>query len=91
MHNIFVTTFTSIVIMTTTGMSCDLVVIQYPYLVSAVEQKVLHLQTRQWHVSKLDALNYHRGEFHVRKCIGSASLLEYTSAHDFVEFDQMSK
>ena len=77
--------------MTTTGMSCDVAVIQYTHLVSAVEQGVLHLQSRQWHVSKLDAMNYHRVEFHVQKSIGSASLLEYTSADDFVEFDQMSK
>ena len=71
-------------------MSCDLAVIQYPHLVLTAEQRVLHLQTRRWHVSKLDEMNYHRVEFHVCKCMGSTSLLEYTSASDFVEFDRIS-
>jgi hypothetical protein len=81
---------TSTEIMTTTSMSCELAVIQYPHLESTAKRRILHLQSRQWHVSKIHSMNYHRVEFHVCKCMGSASLLEYESAQDFVEFDRIS-
>ena len=71
-------------------MSCELAVIQYPHLESTAKRRILHLQSRQWHVSKIHSMNYHRVEFHVCKCMGSASLLEYESAQDFVEFDRIS-
>jgi hypothetical protein len=76
--------------MTTTSMSCELAVIQYPHLVSTAQRRVLHLQSRQWHVSNIDTMNYHRVEFHVCKCLEISSLIEYASAQDFVEFDRIS-
>lgn len=81
---------TSTEIMTTTSMSCELAAIQYPHLVSTAQRRVLHLQSRHWHVSKIDTMNYHRVEFHVCKCLGISSLIEYASAQDFVEFDRIS-